>query len=149
MLLIYVKEKHKVDNMAKKEKKIGRTTYKFTDKDLKTIEKLAAEGDTIEEIAAEFGMGQSTFYAKKSGDERVLGAYQKGVRASKKKVRKRLMDFIDSKVNDSVSFNATKFWLACRDGWTEKRDIDLQNSDGSLAPKVIFEVIDSRANVRD
>lgn len=133
----------------KKEKRVVKRKVSFGDEELKLVEKLASDGDTIADIAAEFGIGETTFHTIKNENIGVLEAYQRGVRASKRKVRKRLMDFIGSEVNDSVSFNATKFWLACRDGWTEKRDIDLQNSDGSLAPKVIFEVIDSRTNVRD
>lgn len=117
---------------TKTKKKLGRKRIEVDDEDLKTIERLARKGDTIDDIGAALGMCEATFHKIKNEDSRVSKAYKAGRRKMARKVRKRLRDIIFCE-NDAVALKAVIYWLDHQDGWAEKREENIESTNINIS----------------
>jgi hypothetical protein len=91
----------------------GRPVFKFTDKDIESIERMAAIL-TKSQMAGIFGIEANTFRAAERRDPRVFEAYNKGKANAILEVGSNL---IEQSRNGVTA--ATKYFLSHQAGWSE------------------------------
>jgi len=100
---------------------------KFTEKEIKEIEKLASLGLTIDNIGFLLDTPSRTLYSEKKRSKEVADAIKRGRETANSKVANALFKCA---VNGNIT--ACIFWLKCRGGenWKEKVEVTDQGKDG-------------------
>lgn len=96
--------------------------------DLATVEAMAANGLTQQQIADSLGISVSTLYSRQRESEEFEEAIKRGKAKGVAVVTNELMKQVKS-----GNVTAMIFFLKARAGWKEKNEVDLTNSDGSFA----------------
>lgn len=109
----------------------GRPQKTLTQKQIHQLESLAGYL-TVEEIADFLGISRTTFYKLCKEDETINEHYKRG-RA------KRIARYASqlTKKAEAGDLGAIIFYLKTQGRWSSQHNVDLTNSDSSLAPTVI------------
>ena len=102
---------------------MGRRIPEPTDSDLRTIERMASTGATLDDIAYCLDWSPSTLDRRKKKYPAVEHAYNKGRASARSQMSNRLWDIAmsddDSGKPTKASIVATIFWLKCQANWKE------------------------------
>lgn len=109
--------------VAEEKNKGGRPPHKPTAKDRATVELMAGHGITQDEIANSLGITRQTLaqHYRKELDA--------GVTKANEAVAKSLYDKATGEGSSAVT--AAIFWLKCRAGWKEPKQVELTGKDGA------------------
>lgn len=122
----------------------GRPRIELTPEEKAEVKTLAAVLST-EQVADYFGISRKTFYNILERDEEVFTLYKKG---KAKSVGNAARNIITASNAGNVS--ASIFYLKCQGGWTEKQQIDLTSSDGSMStPDIQWVVVNADSSNQD
>lgn len=126
----------------KQKRKVGRPPVELDELQISQVEALAAYLP-IEKIADYLSISVSTFHDLKNKDDRISGAYRRGVAKSHAFAGSTLMKFMkydaEEEPNQSqlqMKLQATIFYLKTRAGWSEKSDTP-QDKNNQAGAKII------------